>query len=111
MNEFPVEIEIRAYRNPTQAFALELYGFNREHSHAATALIMVEKPSGIRMDPFVSLNQSEAQVLADSLYDAGIRPSQMAVKKDEDAVLRHLEDMRKIAFGWLEACEYGTQGK
>lgn len=96
----PIEMEIRAYRNPTQAFALELYGFNREHSHVAQTLVMKEHVHGMRMDPFLQLNQTEAQLLADSLWDAGVRPSQVALK-DDTAIKYHLEDMRKIAFAYL----------
>lgn len=97
----PVEFEIRAYRNPAQAFAIELYGFNREHSQVAQAIVMKEHVAGLRMDPFIQLNQTEAQILIDSLYDAGLRPSQSTVKKDEEAIKYHLEDMRKLVFGKL----------
>jgi len=102
-----IELELRAYRNPSQAFAIELYGFNREHSHAAQALVMKEHVSGMRVDPFVQLGMDEAQLLMDSLYDAGLRPSQSTVKKDEEAVKAHLEDMRRIVFGFVGGINHG----
>lgn len=93
-----IELELRAYRNPAQEFAIELYGFNRAHSHVAQPFVMKEHTNGMRMDPFVRLSQTEAQLLMDTLYDAGLRPSQSAVKKDEEAIKYHLEDMRRLVF-------------
>lgn len=108
MSDYPTKFEMRAYRNPAQAFQLELYCFNRTDSHCAEALVMKEHVSGMRMDPFVSLNDIEAQMLMDSLYDAGLRPSQIAVKKDVDAMKNHLEDMRRIVFNKMDI-PYATQ--
>lgn len=98
----PIEVEIRAYRNPAQAFNIELYGFNRDHSHAATAIVMKEHVNGMRMDPFITLNMEEAQLLMDSLYDAGLRPSQSTVKLDVASMKNHLEDMRRIVFNKMD---------
>jgi len=111
MNEYPANLEMRAYRNPSQAFALELYAFNRTDGHAASALVMREHVSGMRMEPFVSLNDIEAQMLMDSLYDAGLRPSQSTVKKDEEAIKSHLKDMREIAFGFVRGINHGRYAK
>jgi hypothetical protein len=107
MNDYPAKFEIRAFRNPSQAFAVELYAFNRTDQHVAQTLVMKEHVSGMRMDPFISLNDIEAQMLMDSLYDAGLRPSQSSVKKDEEAVKAHLEDMRRIAFGFIGGINHG----
>jgi hypothetical protein len=107
MSGLPIQIEIRAFVNPTQAFQVELYAFDGDRHSYAMPLIMKEVPDGTRMEPFVSLNHSEGQLLIDSLYDAGLRPSQSAVKKDEEAIQKHLEDMREIAFGFVRGINHG----
>lgn len=51
----------------------------------------------------VSLTQTEAQMLMDELWNAGLRPSQGSGSAGSLAATeRHLEDMRTMAFGLLK---------
>ena len=53
--------------------------------------------------PEVTLSPTEAQVLMDSLWDCGIRPSEGSGSAGAlQATQKHLDDMRKIAFSKLE---------
>lgn len=53
--------------------------------------------------PAFDLSPEAAQELMNSLWDCGIRPVQGKGSAGQlDATLRHLEDMRQIAFGKLE---------
>jgi hypothetical protein len=54
-----------------------------------------------REEPSFSMDKDAAQQLMDSLWTAGIRPSQSASgphKNEMDATLRHLDDMRHLVF-------------
>ena len=51
----------------------------------------------------LKLSRPAAQVLLDSLYRAGVRPSQAASEDSErKAMSEHLQDMRQIAFKTLD---------
>ena len=53
--------------------------------------------------PVMYMNETEAQVLIDSLWDCGLRPSEGSGSAGAlMAVQEHLVDMRKIAFKGLE---------
>ena len=53
--------------------------------------------------PTLRLSGEAAQELMNSLWECGIRPVQGKGSAGQlDATLRHLEDMRQIAFGKLE---------
>lgn len=56
------------------------------------------KPNEIT-DPVLNMTQEDAQLLADALYGAGIRPTAAAGSAGQlDAVKNHLEDMRTLVF-------------
>jgi hypothetical protein len=56
-------------------------------------------PEGYWAPEFMTLNDTEAQVLLDSLYECGYRPSRPAETAGQlDAVKYHLEDMRRLVF-------------
>lgn len=56
-----------------------------------------------RREPTVVMHVSDAQVLMDSLWSAGLRPTQGKQSEGVTAAQgRHLEDMRAIAFAKLE---------
>jgi hypothetical protein len=53
-------------------------------------------------EPSARISTADAQALADSLWDAGIRPAQSKMSAGAfDAQGAHLADMRAIAFGKL----------
>jgi hypothetical protein len=60
-------------------------------------------PAGQPISPAFRLAHEEAQELMDSLYAAGLRPTQAKSSVGQtEAIQRHLEDMRTIAFNNLE---------
>jgi len=60
-------------------------------------------PAGQPIEPAFRLAHEEAQELMDSLWDSGIRPTQAKASAGQaEATLRHLEDMRILAFTALE---------
>lgn len=51
------------------------------------------------VEPTFNIDQTEAQILMDDLWSAGIRPTEGAGSAGSlKATQNHLEDMRKIAF-------------
>src|ERR1017187_7867563 len=102
----PIENIIRAAAVPWQGVGcVELYAYsfrpprNEFGTHATEhrQLKFVdngERPSpGMRGEPAITLNEGEAQMLMDSLFDAGVRPSQAAGSVGQlGAVQKHLED-------------------
>lgn len=55
---------------------------------------------GVERHPLLSFNQAAAQKLMDSLWDGGIRPSEMrGGTAQHEALKYHLEDMRTLVFG------------
>lgn len=92
-------LQIRAYKVPW-GDKVELLGAVQQGSKVRVAqrLALETQDEGCVVDPFASLDMHEAQVLMDSLWECGLRPSEGtgsagAMKATE----RHLEDMRKIA--------------
>jgi hypothetical protein len=80
---------------------IRLYAYQEDSQFrtAAKKLELVQCDKRFRLEPFVEIEEQEAQILIDDLWEAGVRPtgargSAGAMK----AVLNHLEDMRKIAF-------------
>ena len=60
-------------------------------------------PAGQPIEPAFRLAHEEAQELMDSLWAAGIRPTQAKASAGQaDAMQRHLDDMRVLAFAALE---------
>jgi hypothetical protein len=97
--------EIVAQRNIC-AGQIELYFFSRTNGGkllvAEPILLKEITEEGISFLPVTSINQTEAQVLMDSLWDCGIRPTEGSGSAGAmAAVQKHLEDMRTIAFRGL----------
>jgi hypothetical protein len=60
-------------------------------------------PEGTPVEPTFRLAREEAQHLMDRLWDIGLRPTQARASAGQaEAVQRHLEDMRVLAFSALE---------
>ena len=69
---------------------------------AGRVVFDVDWEDGKRLPEAVTLMNHEAQVLMDSLWECGLRPSQGAGSAGAmDATQKHLEDMRLIAFRGL----------
>lgn len=98
-------VKIKAYQNWSQGNIVLTFGlFNWVTGDYVGKLA---KPLEFVKDEFdcksefepVKLNHLAAQELMDSLYAAGVRPSDSGNTKDISA---HLSDMRSIAFGLLK---------
>ena len=89
--KFHVENEIWSERF---AFKLKL------GNSVATKIEFVEHDPGSIIEPFMRLTQEDAQMLMDSMYAAGLRPSAAAGSAGQLAATQyHLEDMRKLVLG------------
>ena len=65
----------------------------------ATEISFVENDLDREIEPFLSLEQDQAQELMDMLWDAGLRPAGAAGSAGQlGAVENHLADMRKMVF-------------
>lgn len=65
----------------------------------AEALTFSERQEGAYVAPPIVLGHGEAQLLANALWEAGIRPQQSRQSQGQtEAMADHLADMRAIAF-------------
>jgi hypothetical protein len=65
-------------------------------------LIAIESP-GIKVEPIITLSRKVAQQLMDDLWHCGLRPTEgMGSIGEQAATEKHLEDMRKVAFQYLD---------
>lgn len=62
--------------------------------------------------PLFKLEDTEAQLLMDQLWDSGIRPTEGSGSAGAlAATQRHLEDMRELAFSQIKQAEKPTAGR
>ncbi len=81
---------------------IEIFMYNKERMQYIKELIVTETKENYPIDPIFELETHEAQMLMDTLWDCGIRPSEGSGSAGAlAAVQKHLEDMRKIAFKYL----------
>lgn len=65
---------------------------------------MRKRVPGVVPSPTFSLQEKEAQILMDDLWNAGLRPTEGTGSAGSlKATEKHLEDMRKIVFGHLRS--------
>jgi len=122
MNEL-IDTEIRAYRTPEwghKSVSLFITTIDYAIEEGETAKV-ISTPTGFTRAPravrfqtedvvpgaqhpcAIRFTDTEAQILMDSLWEAGIRPAAAAGSVGQlGAVERHLSDMRAIAFGQLQ---------
>lgn len=94
--------EIRAFPNPCIR-GLEIYVTRGTMYAADIEWEDVEVMEGNHRPPTFVLDPDAVQHLMDSLFAAGFRPSAAAGSAGQrDALERHLDDMRTIAFTKLE---------
>ena len=66
-------------------------------------VIFEKHNKAMRVEPFLSLNLTEAQKLIDELWSCGLRPSEGTGSAGSLAATEnHLQDMKKIAFKTLK---------
>ena len=89
----------------TDQFEFLLGGLDERRSFVwvAEPLTMREHKEGEFLEPTFRLSKDEAQSLMDDLRHNGLRPSEGTGSAGSlKATQNHLEDMRKIAFHYLE---------
>lgn len=94
--------EIRTYPNPCSR-AIEIYVTRGTTYPVDMEWEDVEHTEGMQRPPTFTLDYEACQVLMDSLYGSGFRPSQGASSAGQrEALESHLKDMRTLAFTTLE---------
>lgn len=95
------KMKLRVFRNPASQYT-ELYIYqllpDGKVAHVES-LNMVEVEPTQYSPPTLVMENDAAHELLQSLWDQGYRPANY---QDESAMKAHLEDMRKIAFKFLE---------
>lgn len=85
---------------------IEIYLLDRRGNQTAIAEPLTFNTltdEGVQPPPLLNIDRTEAQVLMDSLWDCGIRPTEGAGSAGAmSATQKHLEDMRSIAFNALQ---------
>lgn len=73
-------------------------------NHAsAEPVVMKVQPDHVVVKPFITLEYEQAQELMDELWRCGLRPAEGAGSAGSlTATEKHLQDVRKIAFGLLK---------
>lgn len=66
---------------------------------AAEKITFMQPDEGLYIEPFLKLENNEAQKLMDELWQCGLRPTEGTGSAGSLAATeRHLEDMRKLVF-------------
>ena len=103
-----MEFKLRAIKGelslgPSCGINLFAYQSDGNTGYSATKLELVQKPRGEEVQPFLRIENHEAQKLMDDLWDCGIRPSEGTGSAGSlKATQRHLEDMKTVAFHVLK---------
>jgi hypothetical protein len=98
-------IEARAHAIPWYDEHVSVRLVRRTHNGNYAGVVTFDTlvPAGKPIEPAFRLAHEEAQELMDSLWAAGLRPTQAKSSAGQtEAIQRHLEDMRTIAFNNLE---------
>lgn len=100
----PGHTHIFVNRNPSMA-GFEIWVVHREYSGALSVMapgaFRPEEEAGMA-EPTLRLRPEAIQSLMDELWNQGVRPTTNESAGQFAAQGRHLEDMRKIAFMFLE---------
>ena len=96
-----MQTKIRAHKNIFEEL-IELYIFDK--ASVATPIVFKEREIGEYNEPTLTITTEQAQALMDNLYNLGIRPTDAKGSNAGalEATQKHLEDMRKIAFNYIE---------
>lgn len=94
-------MKIRAYAPPYYDGIDILIGGKDERGvyQVVEQLVVTDKPLGECISPTMTITRTEAQILMDSLWDCGIRPTEGHGSAGSLAATeRHLADMRALVF-------------
>jgi hypothetical protein len=82
---------------------IAIYQLDMAGRCSMASIEMREAVEGQELSPAITLNPNQAQELIDSLWQAGLRPTEGTGSAGSlKATENHLADMRKIAFKLLE---------
>lgn len=97
-------IFIRAYTPPWGDYIQVLISRHENGKfYSAKEIVFKESSPAEWQDPTIHLLREDAQMLMDSLWSCGLRPTEGAGSAGAlSATQKHLDDMRKIAFDLLE---------
>jgi hypothetical protein len=95
-----------AQRNFARA-GVEFYFIQKNHQtgtvfHSSPVVMSEVDDNGFMPEPTFSMTDDECQEFINFLWDNGFRPSKADNQGTMDAQSKHLDDMRKIAFMFLE---------
>ena len=91
--------KIRAQKLPWNS-GVELVILSHDGTSVCYQLMMCKVVPESAIEPTVKIGITEAQVLMDDLWNAGIRPTEGTGSAGSlRATERHLEDMRRLIFG------------
>jgi hypothetical protein len=103
-NEIRFHVEKRPWVD-----GVAVYAFTRRDDQTVSvgqSVTFVDRPAGVAADyndPTLHLNYESAQMLMDSLWDCGLRPSEGSGSAGAMAATqKHLEDMRRLVFKELK---------
>lgn len=94
------EIKIQAERSLVHC-RIRLFGYVKTNGKSASIepVQITEIPDGQQWEPFLNLEYEEAQTLLESLWEAGVRSSQITSTLGEiNATKHHLKDMQRLVF-------------
>ena len=96
-------MKVKAVPTPFEwGYGIDILMFDEQGHTAVEMCKAVEVPAGGRIPTAFRLKPEEAQMLMDSLWDAGVRPSEGSGSAGSlKATQEHLKDMRVLAFSAL----------
>jgi hypothetical protein len=100
----PGHTQLFVNRNPAMA-GFEIWVVHREYSGDLSVMApgaFHPEKEGDQVEPTLRLRKDEMQGLMDELWNQGVRPTRNESAGAFEAQNKHLEDMRKIAFMFLE---------
>jgi hypothetical protein len=113
-----INIELYAYRSGVRhrgvSFLADVLS-NRGELVGTVKTVVIEDVSERELyrenpPPLFDMSNDAAQKLFDQLYDLGFRQSDVGSAGHLKATEKHLEDMRKIAFGYFERAQHPFGG-
>ena len=109
LRDFTIQIQSTPWRDGIEV-SIGALDVTRSKRFVVRDLEFDEHEPGTKMlAPLFNLTQKEAQSLMDNLWLCGLRPSEGTGSAGSlKATQNHLEDMRKIAFHFLEMEENAT---
>ena len=99
-----LKTQIIAWRNPARR-AVELYIYQGDGDKSrgiADKFELHQIEPGELVDPSLTIDEESAAELFQSLWDQGYRPRNYEGASTVETLKYHMEDMRKIAFMFLE---------